>query len=99
VRVPFAQPIVQLEALESDASGTTYLAAHLGDESPVAPYALMNETVVVVALDAAGQEVGRVEFPAPDAEDEQLRPVAVAPDGSIYHLHAGATGATLRRAR
>ena len=99
VRVPFAEPVVQLEALESDAKGGVYLAAHLGIEQPIAPYTLIDQTVVVVALDAAGSELGRIEFPAPDAEDEQLRPIAIGPDGAVYHLHAGATAATLRRAR
>ena len=99
VRVPFKAPVMELDALDADAAGNVYVAAHLARELPVAPFALYDATVEVVALNAGGSELGRFEVPAPYADDEQFKPIVVGKDGAVYHLEVGASAATLRRAR
>lgn len=99
VRVPFKAPVLELNALDADAAGNVYVAAHLAREMPVAPFSLYDQTIEVVALDRSGAELGRFEFPAPYAEEEQFKPIAIGKDGAVYHLEIGASAATLRRAK
>lgn len=97
-RVPFGSGVQELMELAADASGTTYVAARLGDEDPTT-LAMTNEKVTVVALDGGGVEIGRFDLPAPDGPAEQLRAFAVSKSGVVHYLHAGNTGVTIRRAK
>ncbi len=97
-RVPFTAPVLELTALESDGV-TTFVGAHIGRETRVAPFQLFDEKVVVVALDGAGDEVGRFELPPPLGPEEQFKTMVLSPKGELHQLHVGATGASIRRAR
>lgn len=98
-RVPFSAPVLELVGLEGDARGTTFVGAHVAHETAVAPFALYDEKVTVVALDPNGTEIGRFDLPPPSGPEEVLKSMTLSPSGALVHLHVGATGATLRRAR
>jgi len=98
-RVPFALPVLQLEALEADPAGNAFVAAHLYEEGPAPKFAIVDEKIAVVALSPAGVDIGRFELPPPDGPEQQFRPIVMSKSGALYHLHVGTTGVTIRRAR
>ena len=98
-RIPFGQQVMQLEGLDADPSGNVFVAAHVFSDGPAPQFGVVDEKVTVVALSPAGPEVGRFNLPPPEGPEQQFRPIAVSKSGALYHLHVGATGATIRRAR
>jgi hypothetical protein len=96
-RVPFDAPVLSLVGLEGDGLGTTFVGAHLGRES--SSFALYDEKVSVVALDAQGTEIGRFDLPPPEGPEEQLKSMVLSPAGHVHVLHVGQNGATIWRAR
>lgn len=98
-RVPFSAPVLELVGLEGDGLGTTFVGAHVARETTTAPFSLYDETLTVVALDRNGTEIGRFDLPPQTGPEEQLKSMVLSPKGLVHHLHVGATGATIRRAR
>lgn len=97
-RVPFAAPVVELVGLEAHGT-TTFVGAYVARETATEPFTLFDEKIEVVAIDGAGVEIGRFDLPPPAGPEEQLRSLVLSPNGQLHHLHVGATGATIRRAR
>lgn len=71
--------IASIVALDSDLSGTLYLAVAL-DQGSVTP-------TLVTCLDATGAPLGAVEIPTNDSPEETLRELSVADDGTILFAH------------
>jgi hypothetical protein len=95
--VAFPMPVVGLHALESDQQGRVYLAANLLREGPAPAFDILEEREMVVVLSRAGLEIGRFDIAPPQGPEEQLRPIRVAADGSIYQLVCRERGATVER--
>lgn len=90
-------PILSLHALETDARGRTILVANLVREAETDPFDLLEQRETAVVIDARGREVKRVELAPPEGADEQMRPIRVADDGTIYQLVARERGASIER--
>lgn len=99
VRVPFCEPVLQLLALDGDRGGTTFVAAHLLRDESTEPFSILAEAIDVVALGNDGGELGRFSLPPPEGPEETRRPIAVASNGDVFHMHFGDAGVTIRRAR
>ena len=97
VRVEFELPVLQLLALETDATGRIVIAADLAEESPEPPFALLDARETVVVLSRDGAELSRFELPAATGGEESLRRVRLGPDGSIHHMSFTENGVTVRR--
>jgi hypothetical protein len=95
--VSFPMRVHGLHALESDASGRVYLAANLLREGGAPAFEVLEEREVVVVLSPRGVEIGRFDIAPPQGPEEQLRPIRVAADGSIYQLVCRERGATVER--
>src|SRR5512135_896542 len=78
--VDFGAPLLYIALLDGDAAGRTYIGAHTGRESTSPPYAVTDETLVVVVLDADGHEAGRLTLPAPPPREESFRDLYVGDD-------------------
>lgn len=75
-----------IHALEDDAKGNVYVAVNQIREADVAPFAIIEERETVVVVAPGGGEIKRIEIAPPQGPEEQLRPIRVGPDGSIYQL-------------
>jgi hypothetical protein len=95
--VAFPMPVVGLHALETDGAGRVYLAANLIREGPGPAFDILEEREMVVVLSPGGLEIGRFDIAPPQGPEEQLRPIRVAADGSIYQLICRARGASIER--
>lgn len=95
--VAFETPIAHLTALETDARGRVYVAAHLLRENEEAPGEILEDSQVLVVLDQGGAELGRIALTTPHGSLEQFRPIRIGPDGAIYHLYATDEGAFMER--
>jgi hypothetical protein len=95
--IAFGSPIATITALESDARGRVYLAAHLLRENEGAPGEIVDESHVLVVLDAGGAELGRIVLATPHGHLEQFRPIRIGPDGAVYHLYATDEGAFMEK--
>ncbi|MGZ3417105.1 MAG: hypothetical protein ACXVEE_04525 [Polyangiales bacterium] len=96
-RVPFGAGVMSLVDLASSPSGTTWIAAHVGDET--SNFQIINEKLTLVAIDPTGLEIGRVDLPPPEGPEEQLRAMAISPSGAMHHLHVANVGVTIRRVK
>jgi hypothetical protein len=86
-------------ALESDRAGQVYLAVDVGQE-PDAPGAqVVDERVVVLRLSSDGRVTGRLEIPPTSVADEQLHPISVDDEGTVYAMRVGPAGLTVARYR
>ena len=93
-------PLMFLALLDSDAQGRIYLGAHTGREAPSPPYAIVDESLTVVALDGGdGHELGRFTLPAPPAHEEAFRDLYVGDDGTIYWMRRTAAGVVVEAYR
>jgi hypothetical protein len=99
VRVDFGAPILFVALLDGDASGRIYVGAHTGHESAQPPYAVTDETLVIVALTADGNEAGRLTLPAPPPREESFRDLYVGDDGTIYWMRRTAAGVVVEAYR
>ena len=97
--VDFGAPLLYIALLDDDAGGRTYIGAHTGRESPSPPYAIVDETLVVVALDADGHEAGRLAVPAPPPREESFRDLYVGDDGTIYWMRRTPAGVVIEAYR
>jgi hypothetical protein len=95
--VSFPTRVFGLHALETDGEGRIYLAANLIREEETAPFRVLEERETVVVLARSGGEIGRIEIAPPQGPEEQLRPIRVGADGSIYQLICRLRGATIER--
>lgn len=92
-------PILYLALLDGDAAGRVYLGAHTGREQPTAPYAIVDESLVLVALSATGTEQDRLVLPAPPPREEAFRDLYVGDDGTIYWMRRTAAGVVVEAYR
>jgi hypothetical protein len=99
VKVDFGAPVTQLIDVAGTSAGQVLVVAQLETESTEAPYAVASRSIGLALLDRAGAPIARGELPPPEIPDEQLRPIALGPEGAVYQLHVGREGATIRRAR
>jgi hypothetical protein len=93
----FGAFILQILMLDSDPEGRVYLAADVGREGELPPYPILDETVAVVRLDAAGAFDGRIDLPASATGDEMLRPLAVDDGGDVLALAPSEDGLAVMR--
>ncbi|HEX8952493.1 MAG TPA: hypothetical protein VF945_11645, partial [Polyangia bacterium] len=97
--VDFGAPLMFVALLDGDAAGRIYIGAHTGHESPAPPYAIADETLVVVALAADGTEAGRLTLPAPPPREESFRELFVGDDGTIYWMRRTPAGVVVEAYR
>jgi hypothetical protein len=88
-----------LALLDGDASGRVYIGAHTGHEAAAPPYAITDETLVVVALAADGSEAGRLTLPAPPPSEAAFRDLYVGDDGTIYWMRRTPAGVVIEAYR
>jgi len=98
-KVDFGAPISQLLEVSGNPAGQVTVAAHLVQEDQTPAHAVVQESIGLAVLSQKGTIERRGELAASDEPDEQFRPITIAPNGSIYHLHIGTNVATIRRAR
>lgn len=94
--VTFPKDILYVRDLTTDARNRVFVTAVLADED-LATGDFDEQISMVVALTEDLREIARVKLPETDTIDDQVRPVAVADDGTVYHLACGPTAATLWR--
>lgn len=81
------QPLVGVQALETDAQGRTFLGIVTGAEGePLRSLMLVADGSGLVVIELSGKRV-----------TEAFRPLAVGRDGSVYELETGEEGVTVRR--
>lgn len=90
-------PPLQLLLLDSDGLGRVYLGAGVGRGDPRPPYAIVDQELIVVRIDARGEVNGLLRLPPLTAPDEMLRPVAIDDQGIIYVMRPDETGLTVER--
>jgi hypothetical protein len=95
--VRFDAPVAQLDALDTDALGRVWLAAHLEDAPDGPAGGFRSEAEVVVLLDPEGIELSRTILPVTAGPDEQLRRARLGADGTMYVLALDDDGASLWR--
>ncbi|MBN2362175.1 MAG: hypothetical protein JXR83_22175 [Deltaproteobacteria bacterium] len=94
-RVPFAQRLSHLLALDSDLTGRIFLGAYLiQPKDDGSGEVIAFEQVVVLGRD--GRELGRIALPPHTGPEETFRRIAVDSDGTVYQLGLDESGATLR---
>jgi hypothetical protein len=99
VTVDFGAPLMFLALLDGDAAGRVYVGAHTGRESTSPPYAVVDESLTIVALGADGTEAGRITLPAPPPREESFRDLYVGDDGTIYWMRRTAAGVVVEAYR
>jgi hypothetical protein len=99
VTIDFGAPILFIALLDGDAAGRVYIGAHTGHESATPPYAITDEALTVVALDANGREAGRFTLPAAPAREESFRDLYVGDDGTVYWMRRTAAGVVVEAYR
>lgn len=89
------RPLLHLLLLDSDSAGNVYLAGEVGQEDP-ATHDYVDLATLVVRLDDGGRLSGVLELP-PSTTDaaETFRPLAVAADGTVYHMVPSQAGLTV----
>ena len=97
--VDFGAPLMFLALLDGDAAGRIYVGAHTGHESAQPPYAIADETLVIIALTPDGNEAGRITLPAPPPREESFRDLYVGDDGTIYWMRRTAAGVVVEAYR
>jgi hypothetical protein len=97
--VDFGAPLLFVALLDSDTAGRVYIGAHTGHEAQTPPYAITDETLVIVALSAHGHEAGRIALPAPPPHEEAFRDLYVGDDGTIYWMRRTAAGVVVEAYR
>lgn len=90
-------PIMFLMALETDDFGFTYVAANVGREASVEPFAIIDEQILVVRVSPAGQVTGMISLPVTATGDEMMRPLSVSADGSVYLMSPSEQGMAVNR--
>lgn len=91
----FGAPILFLALLDGDAAGDLFLGAHVGHESPAAPYRVTDETLVLVKLSPNGAERARLALPAPPPLEESFRDLRVGKDGTVYWMRRTPDGVVI----
>ncbi len=97
--VRLGAPVLYLALADGDAAGRVYLGARTGREQATPPYAIVDESLVLVALDDAGREQARLTLPAPPATEEAFRELYVGDDGTIYWMRRSAAGVVVEAYR
>lgn len=85
-------PLMAIHELDSDAAGRIYVGLLMGRESSTP----QTRSVLVVTRGEGGRTHSVVELPPAQAMDT-FRPLAVADNGAIFHLHGTEQGVTIRR--
>ncbi|MFH1812037.1 MAG: hypothetical protein ABIJ09_25080 [Pseudomonadota bacterium] len=91
----FADSLLQITALESDARGQVFVGAQTFREGPRPPFELLAVDEWLVVVDPDGVARTRVALPARRGAEEQFRPLRVAPDGRVVFVHCDDSGVTL----
>jgi len=94
-RVPFAQRLSHLLALDSDLNGRVFLGVYLiQPKDDGSGEVIAFEQVVVLGRD--GKELSRIALPPHTGPEETFRRISVDSDGTVYQLGFDESGATLR---
>jgi hypothetical protein len=97
-QLAFGQPLVNLVLLDTDASGVTYVGAHV--ELPGSTLESPKLGVVVLCVDGRdGSPLGRSAFVGNTVAEESFRELTVGGDGSILFLRRTEQSASLERYR
>lgn len=88
----FALPVAHLTALEPLEQGGLVLGAILHRDRVESPYTTEEVRHLLVGIDARGVERWRAELPADEGPEENLRPVRLGRDGSLYGMIFRKTG-------
>lgn len=86
VNLPLGAPVLRIALCDSDAAGNTYVGANVGLESTTPPYAIVEEKLVLIAIDPAGSPRGTLTLPTKPAPEETFRELEVGDDGTIYRM-------------
>lgn len=95
IRVTFERRVASPYVVTNDA-GEIYLCAYLFLEGGPPRYETLSSQMVVVALTAQGQLLGKVEAPNINLT-EAWKPIVVSPSGSIYQRQASREGVAIVR--
>jgi hypothetical protein len=83
--------------MDTDDSGNTFLGVNLLAEGAESPFSMEEAREEVVVFDADGNETRRLILPLSTFSAEVTRSIRVGPDGAVYQLVLGESGAILRR--
>ena len=97
--VDFGAPLMFIALLDGDAAGRIYIGAHTGHEATQPPYAITDETLVIVAIARDGNVAGRLTLPATPPREESFRDLYVGDDGTIYWMRRTAAGVVVEAYR
>jgi hypothetical protein len=93
----FGMPVLHVLLVDSDNDGNIYAAADTGEEAPVPPYMITNESITVLRINPSGQITGRLELPFQPTGDEMQRPISIGDDGAVYMMQPSADGLAINR--
>lgn len=86
VSLPLGAPVIRVALCDSDLAGNTYVGANVGLESTTPPYAIVEEKLILIAVDPAGTPRGTLTLPTKPAPEETFRELEVGDDGTIYRM-------------
>ncbi len=86
VNLPYGAPVLRIVLLDSDRAGNAYVGATVGLEAASPPYAIVEEKLVIIAVDPAGTPRGTLTLPGRGATEETFRELSVGDDGTLYRM-------------
>ncbi len=99
VNLPLGAPVLRIRLVDSDLTGSSYVGAEVGLESSTPPYAIVDQKLVLVAIDPAGQPRGTLALPSKPSPEETFRELTVGDDGTIYRMVITDQGVTIETYR
>lgn len=99
VNLPLGAPVLRIRLVDSDLTGSSYVGAEVGLESSTPPYAIVDQKLVLVGIDPAGQPRGTLALPTKPAPEETFRELTVGDDGTIYRMVITDQGVTIETYR